>query len=175
MRKHLLFVICDGDRRRYRYLLNWMAYAVQHPGQPAEVAVVLRGGRGVGKGIFARSFGSLFGPHFLQVNQPRHLVGNFNGHLESCAVLFVDEGFWAGDKAGEGVLKGMVTEPTLAIERKGLDVIAARNCLHIVIASNSDWVVPAGPDERRFFVLDVASERKQDPAYFDPLYAEMKG
>ena len=175
MRAHILAVICAGDERHFDYLLNWMAYAVQYPGQPAEVAIVLRGGRGTGKGIFARSFGRLFGPHFLQITQTRHLVGNFNSHLESCALLFVDEGFWAGDKAGEGVLKGLVTEPTLAIERKGLDVVHVRNCLHIMIASNSDWVVPAGPDERRFFVLDVAPERQQDREYFTPLYAEMAG
>ena len=173
MRWHICFVICCGDRRRYRYLLNWMAFTVQHPGRPAEVAVVLRGGRGSGKGVFARSLGGLFGPHFQHITQSRHLTGNFNGHLESCVLLFVDEGFWAGDKQGEGVLKGLVTEPTLSVERKGFDVVQTRNCLHIVVASNSDWVVPAGPDERRFFVLDVDESRKQESKYFGPLNAEM--
>lgn len=175
MQSHLLNAICGGDQRYLQYLLGWMAYAVQHPDRPAEVAVVLRGGRGAGKGVFARSFGKLFGPHYLQITQARHLTGNFNKHLESCVVLFVDEGFWAGDKQGEGTLKGLVTEPTLAVERKYFDVVTARNCLHIIIASNSEWVVPAGADERRFFVLEVDDARKQDPAYFGPLYAEMHG
>ncbi|MEP7316069.1 MAG: DUF5906 domain-containing protein [Sphingomicrobium sp.] len=175
MRWHMCFVLCRGDRRLYRYLLNWMAYAVQHPDRPAEVAVVLRGGRGAGKGVFARSFGKLFGPHYLQITQPKHLTGNFNKHLESCVVLFVDEGFWAGDKQGEGVLKGLITEPKIAIERKFFDVVGANNCLHIIVASNSEWVVPAGSDERRFFVLEIDDSRKQDPTYFGPLYAEMEG
>jgi Family of unknown function (DUF5906)/Primase C terminal 2 (PriCT-2) len=172
MRKHLLFVICRGDRRLYRYLLNWMANAVQNPGHPAEVAVVLRGGRGAGKGMLARSFGQLFGQHFRHIAQARHLTGNFNAHLENCVVLFVDEGYWAGDKQGEGVLKSLVTEPTLTIERKGFDSVQVANCLHIVVASNNEWVVPAGPDERRFFVLDVDDSRNQEQAYFDPLYKE---
>jgi hypothetical protein len=175
MRRHLLKAICGGDRRRYRYLLNWMAYAVQYLGRPAEVALVMRGGRGAGKGLVGRTLGALFGPHFLQITQPGHLTGHFNGHLESTVLLFVDEGFWAGDKAGEGVLKGLITEPTMSIERKGLDVVRARNCLHIIIASNSDWVVPAGPDERRYFILDVDDSNKQDPAYFKPIYDEMEG
>jgi hypothetical protein len=34
--------------------------------------------------------------------------------------------------------------------------------------------VPAGVDERRFAVFNVAEHRKQDPAWFAPLYAEMK-
>lgn len=174
MRWHMYVVLCRRDRRNYRYLLNWMAHAVQHPGSPAEVAVVLRGGRGAGKGVFARSFGALFGPHFLHITQARHLTGNFNRHLEDCVVLFVDEGFWAGDKQGEGTLKALITEPTLAIERKYFDVVTARNCLHIIVASNADWVVPAGGDERRFFVLEVDDSWKQNTGYFTPLYAEME-
>ena len=44
----------------YDYLLRWMARAVQQPALPGEVAVVLRGGRGVGKGMFVKEFGYLF-------------------------------------------------------------------------------------------------------------------
>src|SRR3954452_20346991 len=47
------------------------------------------------------------------------------------------------------------------------------NRLHVIIASNEDWVIPAGLDERRFVVFDVAEHRKQDKSWFDPLYAEM--
>jgi hypothetical protein len=41
-----------------------------------------------------------------------------------------------------------------------------RNYTHLIVASNSDWVVPASADERRFFVLDVPSVRKGDHEYF---------
>ena len=55
--------MCDGDAQRFDYLLKWMANAVQHPDQPGQVAGVLRGGRGAGKGIVAKWFGRLFGQH----------------------------------------------------------------------------------------------------------------
>lgn len=174
MRWHIYSVICRRDRRFYRYLLNWMALAVQRPSEPGEVAVVLRGGQGAGKGLFVRSFGKLFGPHFLPITNPKHLTGSFNGHLEITVVLFVDEGFWAGDKAGEGTLKGLVTEPNMAIERKGFDVVRARSCLHILMASNSEWVIPAARDDRRFFVLDVDESQAQNHTYFTPIYSEME-
>jgi hypothetical protein len=48
------------------------------------------------------------------------------------------------------------------------------NMLHIVMASNNDWVVPAGPDERRYCVLNVSDERKQDEEYFIAIDKEMK-
>jgi len=49
----------------------------------------------------------------------------------------------------------------MAIERKGFDVVRARSCLHIIVASNSEWVVPAARDDRRFLVLDVDDSRAQ--------------
>lgn len=174
IRRHLLYVLCKGNRAAYRYLLDWCAYAVQFPGRPGEVAVILKGGRGTGKGTFGQILHGIFGDHYLQISNSQHLTGNFNAHLRSCVMLFVDEAFWAGDRKGEGVLKGLITEPTIAIERKYHDVESVPNMLHIVMASNNDWVVPAGTDERRFFVLEVSDEHAQDHAYFAAVRAEME-
>lgn len=156
------------------WLLNWMARAVQQPGEQAEVAVVLQGGRGVGKSFFARQFGSLFGPHFLAISNPRHLIGNFNAHLEDCIVLLCDEAFYAGDRRHASVLKSLITERTLAIERKGYDLRQTGNRLHLIMASNAKWIVPAGLDERRFLVLEVSAAHQQDTAYFGRIAEQMK-
>ena len=74
--------ICAGDKERCRWLMAWIADAVQNPADRPGTAVVLRGAQGVGKGVFCRGFGSLFGSHFLQVTHARHLVGHFNAHLK---------------------------------------------------------------------------------------------
>lgn len=172
--KHLKHVICAGDDKVFRYLLGWMACCVQNPGDPAEVAVVLRGGRGSGKSTVGRWLVQIFGGHALHILHSRHLTGNFNAHLRGTCFLFADEAFFAGDRAGADVLKGLVTEPTITIERKGVDAFTARNRLKIMMASNSDWVVPAGTDERRYLVLDVSDVKKQDHAYFSALNAHME-
>jgi Primase C terminal 2 (PriCT-2)/Family of unknown function (DUF5906) len=173
--EHLLEVMCGGNRRHYDYLIGWMARAVQQPEKQGEVAVVFRGGRGTGKSVSAKYFGKLFGRHFVTVSNTRHLTGNFNRHLHDCVLLFADEAFWAGDKQGENVLKALITEPTLTIEPKGKDLLTANNCLHIMMASNNEWVVPAGSRERRFFVLDVSDKRQQDTDYFRALDEQMVG
>lgn len=173
MQEHLYEVICAGNATHFDYVKAWLAFGVQHPERRAEVALTLRGGRGTGKGALAREYGALFGQHYLQIANARHLTGNFNAHLQDAVVLFADEAFWAGDKAGEAVLKMLITEEHLVIERKGRDVVLARNLLHIIVASNNDWVVPAGVDERRFCVLDVDDGRQQDHAYFAALAAQM--
>jgi Primase C terminal 2 (PriCT-2)/Family of unknown function (DUF5906)/RepB DNA-primase from phage plasmid len=171
--EHLRDHICSGNRLYYEYSLNWMARAVQHPGQPGEVALVMRGPEGIGKGVFAREFGRLFGAHFHHIGQAQHLSGRFNAHVQHCSLLFGDEAFFAADRSHEGILKYLITEPVLMIEPKGLDAYQVANCLHIILASNNEWVVPAGASARRFFVLDVANTRMRDFSYFERLADQM--
>jgi len=178
--KHLKFIehihedLCAGNQDLLDYLLNWMALAIQKPDSPGQVAVVLRGRKGTGKGFFAKTFGRLFGRHYLAVSNAKHLVGQFNAHLRDCVVLFGDEAFWAGDKAHESVLKALITEDTIMIEKKGIDVESASNYVHLIMASNEQWVVPASYDERRFFVLDVSAAHMQDVDYFGKIDADLK-
>jgi len=171
---HLKTIICNGNEEYYNYLIQWLARCVQKPATQGEVAVVLRGKQGTGKGTFINAFGKLWGRHFLQVSNSKHLVGQFNYHLRDCIVLFADEAFFAGDKAHEGVLKALVTESMLMVERKGVDAAPGPNFTHILMASNSDWVVPANQEERRYFVLDVSNEKMQNTAYFSSVKKEME-
>ncbi len=172
---HVMNNICRGSEVLYDYLMGWMASAVQRPASPGHTAIVMRGTQGSGKSFFAKSFGALFGRHFLQVSDPKHLIGSFNAHLRDCVVLFGDEAFYAGDKKHESVLKMLVTEEMITIEAKGVDAQAAPNFVHLIMASNDDWVVPAGTDERRFLVLDVSDEQKQRSAYFRAIQQELDG
>lgn len=174
MQYHIRYVICADNEELYQYVLGWMACAIQHPDRPGEVALVLQGASGAGKGSFAHSFGRLFGQHYMQITQPKHLVGNFNAHLRDCTLLFADEAFFAGDHQGGSTLKALITEPTIMIEPKGVNSFSVSNYLHIIMASNSDWVVPAGPRERRYCVLQVSDMRAQDSGYFAALKLEME-
>ena len=88
--------------------------------------------------------------------------------------LFVDEGFWAGDKSAEGIVKAIVTEDLLMVEPKGKDVVPIESHINLAMASNQEWVVPAGLDERRFFVIDVSPDRKKDVQYFTQILQELK-
>lgn len=171
---HVRENICSNDETLFSYLMGWMATAVQHPARPGEVAVVMRGGRGTGKSVFAKVFGNLFGRHFLHVSNPAHLVGNFNSHLRDVIVLFADEAFYAGDRKHASILKTLITEDTITIEAKGVDAEASPNYIHLLMASNDMHVIPAGGDERRFIVLDVGKAHQQDSKYFHAIMKQME-
>lgn len=173
-RDHIHKVIAGGNDDAFFYILAWIAQLFQNPGgRRPGTALVLRGKRGAGKGCFASNIGRIAGPHFLQITDSNHLTGRFNNHLKDALLVFCDEGIWAGDKSAEGILKGMITEEHIAIEPKGKDVFMVRNHIRLIIASNENWVVPAGMEERRFFVLDVSDTHLQDHEYFRAVYAQM--
>ena len=52
MCNHIRDVICGGDKAALDYVLNWTALMFKKPDKPDGVALVLRGLKGVGKGIF---------------------------------------------------------------------------------------------------------------------------
>ena len=147
---------------------------MQNPGTQPEVALVFRSIKGTGKGLFGRALCQAFGQHGLQISSHSHLTGNFNRHLQDCAMLFADEAFWPGDKSAEGTLKRIITEPTLIIEPKGVDSRSEPNRLHVILAANAEWVVPASMRERRFAVFAASEKYIGKKKYFTPLYQQLE-
>ncbi len=172
--RHIRENLCNGDDAIFEYLLGWMASAVQFPARPGKVAIVQRGLPGTGKSFFAKKFGALFGRHFLHVSNAAHLIGNFNAQLRDAVVVFADEAFFAGDKRHESVLKTLITEESMIVERKGVDAEASPNFVHLIMASNNKWVVPSGHFERRYLVLDVTADQMQNPVYFGAIAADLE-
>ena len=172
---HLKNVICAGDDRCFKYLEGWLANAIQRPHMQGEVAVVMRGGRGTGKGTVGRMLARIFGQHYFHTASQGQVAGRFNSHLRDTVLLFADEAFFAGDKRHESVLKALITEDFLAIEEKFVNVVQTRNRIHLVMATNEDWAVPSGVDERRFFVVQVSDKHKQDEEYFARVNSAIRG
>ena len=166
-------VICAGRTEVSSYVIRWLAYMVQHPGEPGEVAIVVRGLKGVGKTIFGKWLLRLCGQHGLHIHNPIHLTGRFTGHLRDVIFVLADEAFFAGDKEHERILKGIITDDQLLIEPKYRTATPAANMLHLMMFSNEDWVIPATHDERRYLMMQAAADRKGDFAYFAALDAQM--
>lgn len=171
---HLRENICNGDKVAYEYLIRWLARTVQFPAQTGEVAIVLTGEKGTGKGQFANHFGELFGCHYVTVSDPKHLTGSFNAHLKDCLVLLADEAAPAGNNVQRGVLKALITEPRIILEGKGVNAETGFNYTHIIMASNEWHTVHYTQDERRYLVLRVGSAQKQKREYFRKIDEDLK-
>lgn len=172
--QHLHDNICRGSQEYYEYLLNWMAHMIQRPGELPGVAIVFRGPQGVGKGVATDELGRLVEPHYIALTGMEQLIGRFTGHLKDKLLVYANEATWGGNKSAEGALKAMITDVDASVEQKFKDVVRIDNYKRIMVSSNEDWAVPIGKDDRRFFVLDVGSEHKEDHAYFAAIINQMR-
>jgi hypothetical protein len=132
-------------------------------------------------------------PHALTVRRAAHKDWTlFNNHLFPVfghkrlnEITRADIGAFMQAKRAQGYMETtcnrllarlkatLISEPYLTLERKGIDAKQVSNRLHIIMASNEDWVVPANYDSRRFAVFAVSSKYKQNSCYFTPLYEQI--
>ena len=171
---HIKEILCEGNEELHNFVLDWVADILQDPMNPKGTAIVMHGTEGVGKGTFCEMVGKMVGlAHYKHVTNERHLTGNFNYHLMDGLFVFADEVIYGGSRSTAGILKSMVTEKLLVCERKGVDSFMYENRARLAVASNEDWFIPAGPESRRWLVLEVSNKHANDRRYFDQLYTQM--
>lgn len=164
--EHIRENVAQGDESLYNWVWAWFAQIVQHPSTIVGTSLSLRGNMGAGKTVVGQHMGALYPQHYVLVDDPRYVIGQFNAHMASTLLLHADEAFFAGDPRHAGRLKGMVTSKTNRIEKKGIDSFEVKNHQRLFITTNSNWVLPAGWDERRAAILDVGDGKKQNRPYF---------
>jgi len=164
----------QGRTRDFEWIMGWFASMFQRPRVRYGTSLVLRGAPGCGKTSIGQHIGRLLLPHYLLLDSPHLLVGQFNNHMKTCVLVQADESFWAGDKQAEGRLKSLVTADTHMVEAKGVDAIMLPNYVRLMVTSNEDWVVPVGMKERRFAVFDMGESRTRDYAYFGAIQTQLE-
>ena len=168
-------VICSGQGDLFDYLIHWCAHLVQKPYELPETALVFRGREGIGKNTFVDPLRDIVGrEHFLALTSMNQITGRFSGHLSNALLVFCNESVWGGDKSAQGVLKSMITDDVQPIEHKGRDLVMVKSFRRMIFATNENWAVPRGADDRRYVITDVSDVRKGDYGYFQAIREEMK-
>src|SRR5258708_11225090 len=166
-------VICSGNEEHFDYLRKREAFIFQNRIR-CEVAIGLRTeAEGCGKGFYEKTIGHLLGHHYMQITNPKHIVGAFNPHLEPLLRMTADEALFAGSHEHRNTLFGLITEPKLTIEPKGCGVYQADNFLNISVLSNAKHFLPISGTARRFFIPTVSSVHKGDHVYFKAIQDQL--
>lgn len=75
---HLRDVVCAGDERAYRYLIQWMAHLIQKPDEKPAAAIVMKSVPGTGKGTTVKPLLQMLGQYAAHINGAAHIAGRFN-------------------------------------------------------------------------------------------------
>lgn len=173
MKAHIKDNLCSGNEEYYNWLMDWMADMVQDPANPKGTAVVLGGIEGAGKGTLANAIAKIFGLHASIISNSDHLVSKYNDMIMDSVFLFADEVVYAGSHDAANRLKAMVTEKTNTREKKFGDMKKVDSFLHIMMSTNNEWKVAAGPESRRWMVLQVSSSVANEREYFGAIKRQM--
>ena len=173
---HIREVLCNSDEKLFNYLLMWFADIFIDPMNKKGTVPVFQGSQGCGKGIILNDLiGWLIGQSYFYLNNPNQLVGHFNAHISDKLFIYLDESFFAGNKEDASILKALITNEIITVERKGIDALNMDSYFRLAIASNEAWVVPIEPTNRRYFVLRCGEQYSGDTTgYFTALANEIK-
>jgi hypothetical protein len=149
----------NDDEDVYNYILNWFAHCIQKPGIKMKTAMVLKSAERAGKGIIVQIIAEILGKtYFFQPSDVDEVLGNFNSSMEAILFLFLDEMVWGGDKDKAGALKKLVSEGSGSLKVKFLSNRTIKQLFNLLVASNEDWVVPAGMTSTRWFIIQLNDE-----------------
>ncbi|EDU3050894.1 toprim domain-containing protein [Salmonella enterica] len=173
---HVREVICDNNEEAYNYVIGWMAHIIQRPDEKPSVAIVMKAVQGAGKGSFVKPLRQITGYHGVRIESIQSLTSKFNALLENKLLAFIDEATINSIRDAD-IVKGLVSEETAIIERKGIDKKEVPNLLRMILASNNERILRASIRERRYLVLEPSSKYAQQNEYFSNLYkwTENKG
>jgi hypothetical protein len=173
--QHVWVVLCRRDKVKFKYLMRWLAWAVQNPDKAPETVIVLKSRfEGTGKSTLSYVMRDIFGKHARVLANKERLFGRFSADLETACFICAEEMLWAGDRTAADALKSLITGDTLTLEIKNGPRWDVPNRLHMLMTTNHDHAIHAGARNRRVLVLDASPEHAQEAQWFDPLYEDLE-
>lgn len=151
----LLMSVVGGDEECYHHLVNWIAVVFKYRVQ-TQTMWVLSGTQGTGKGVLINYvLAPLIGHDYVVTKSLMDLEEQFNGYMERCLLLFVDEASIENVKDLPKVIariKNFSVEPTISIRKMRSNHYMANNHMNIVFASNKPNPIEIDAGDRRFNV-----------------------
>jgi hypothetical protein len=155
---------------RFHYIINWLAYMFVFLIK-SQVAIVLRGAQGSGKGIlFTNIIASLFGKDYSFTVGNKTLKSQFLGSVFENR-LFININEMSHDlksnKELKNSLKELVTDEEFAGEKKYENISKPiKLTAQILITSNEAYILEIEPGDRRFTVLSTAGNIANEDCNF---------
>jgi len=160
----------------FKYLVAWFAQLIQQPGCKSRTAPVIKGIEGAGKTVLFDWIGNkiLGDQYYISTPEPKYILGNFNSALDRKLLVNLDESNKGDNDKYIEIMKTLITNKTIVIERKGIDAQKQQNFSRVGLTTNNDLVVKLTPSDRRFQLFESDSSCANNKDYFDKLLKAME-
>lgn len=162
---YVYFILANKDKAVSEYILNWLAKIIQTPEERPETACVFFGEEGTGKNRLFEFYMKFVLGYHLCVSLEGGLMeatSQFNSFLGGKLLVVTNELQTTKDDFSSSLnkFKARITEPTLLIEKKGLDKVKIDNFVNYILLSNNTYVIKVGANDRHYMIQEVSNEMK---------------
>lgn len=142
-----------GISKVLNFVMDWMAYPLQHPGAKMASALVFHGPQGTGKNLFWEAYARIFGEYATVIGQAQ-LESQYNDWAGGKLFVIGDEIAAPNDQAHQkNALKSLVTSEIIQINVKFQPLRTERNHANFVFLSNDNKPLALERDDRRYLVI----------------------
>ena len=170
----LLRYMCSADgapQTLYSWVLNWLAYPIQHPGAKLKTALVLHGPQGAGKNLFFEAIMAIYGDYGRVIDQGA-IEDKFTDWASRRLFLIADEVIARSDLYHvKNKLKAFITGEWIRINFKNKSAWDERNHVNVVFLSNEAMPVVLEEDDRRHAIIWTPT--KLGPDFYAQVLAEI--
>ena len=173
---HIKTCWADDDEDIYDYILHWFHKALSQPWEKTGVVLLLYGLEGTGKGLLIDNLliPYIYGDNVACVSQGlTPITQRFNSICMNktficCNEVSTEGGFHTSFEK----LKALITDKTISIEKKGIDIFKDYpNFINFIFTTNNTDSVKLGKSDRRYCCLETSPRYKGNYDYFDVLLA----
>ncbi len=166
-----------GDEDLQEWVLDWLAYPLQNPGAKMTTLLLIFGPSGTGKDLFLRPLHTIYGPNAVKISNDE-LRSSFTSLYAAKQFIHADELKRAPSSADSvnQKIKGLVTNNTMTVNRKGDPEYKIKNVSNIAITSNYYDCIKLDEDDRRAAIIrwspvSHACDKRGMQDYWRPLAA----
>ncbi len=149
----ILLNLCEGEQRNLDFLLHYLAHIIQKPAEKMRFCIIFTGSQGTGKDTILVAMSKIFGTDMVQSeSNPENLIGKHATAIVKKLLVAFNESEARKTFDFEGIMKSLITEPTLIVNPKNMQPYSIKNVARPFINSNKDNPIKfdAVSKDRRF-------------------------
>ncbi len=172
--RSLIKILCNNDEACATYLEAWIGQMIQFPAVKS-ICPTLISKQGAGKGTLMSLLAKMVGESkYLETTQPsRDVWGDFNSRMSDTFLVNLDELSRKESLDCEGKIKGLITNPRMIINEKGVKQYSITSFHRYFATTNNEEPWKLVKDDRRHFVVRSSDELIGNKDFFKKCYELM--
>jgi hypothetical protein len=170
MFKEHIKIMCGNDDSVANYMECWIAQMIQYPAVKSNCPTIISK-QGAGKGTLLKLISGIIGTdkYFETTTPSRDVWGDFNSRMADTFLVNLDELSRKETMECDGKIKGLITNPLMTINEKGIKQYSIISAHRFIATTNHEDPIKTEKDDRRNWIVRASDSKIGDIDYFNKL------